>query len=92
MAEGRFDNGITTLFKARYHVIETNRRLIYVYDLHLSGELHSVTLSSLDLQSDGGKTHVSYTEQIVLMDGKDGVEMRCGGTEWHFETIEKLCV
>ncbi|KAF0120695.1 SRPBCC family protein [Sediminibacterium sp.] len=90
LAEGRFDNGLTTLFEARYHVIDPNCRLIYVYDLHLAGALHSVTLSSLDVQPDGDRTGVSYTEQIVFMDGKDGVEMRRGGTEWHFETIERL--
>jgi len=92
VAEGRFDNGMTTLFEARYHVIEPNYRLIYVYDLHLSDEFHSVTLSSLDLRQDGGKTHVSYTEQIVFMDGKDGVEKRRVGTEAAFEAIERLCV
>ncbi len=91
MAEGRInDSGMTTLFEARYHVIEPGRRLVYVYDLHLSGELHSVTLSSLDIEPDGDKTRVSYTEQIVFMDGQDGTEMRWGGTEWHFESIEKL--
>lgn len=92
VAEGRFDSGATSLFESRYHVIEADSRLVFVYDLSLSGELHSVTLSSLDLQPEGGKTHVTYTEQIVFMDGKDGVEMRRGGTEWHFENIEKLCV
>ncbi len=90
VAEGRFENGVTTLFEARYHVIEPVRRLVYVYDLHLSGELHSVTLSSLNLEPNGSQTRVSYTEQIVFMDGQDGVEMRRGGTEWHFETIERL--
>ena len=93
VAEGRFnDSGMTTLFEARYHVIEPACRLVYVYDLHLSGELHSVTLASLDLQPDGDRTRVSYTEQIVFMDGQDGVEMRRGGAEWHFEAIEKLIV
>lgn len=91
VAEGRFsDSGITTLFEARYHLIEPGCRLVYAYDLHLSGELHSVTLSSLDLEPEGERTRVSYTEQIVFMDGEDGVEMRRGGTEWHFETIERM--
>lgn len=91
MAEGRInDSGMTTLFEARYHVIEPGRRLVYVYHLHLSGELHSVTLSSLDIEPDGDKTRVSYTDQIVFMDGQDGTEMRRGRTEWHFESIEKL--
>jgi len=91
VAEGRFnDSGMTTLFEARYHVIEPGSRLVYVYDLHLSGELDSVTLSSLDLRPDGNRTHVFYSEQIVFLDGQDGVEKRRGGTEWHFETIEKM--
>src|SRR5208283_4060616 len=90
VAEGRFnDSGMTTLFEARYHVIEPGSRLVYVYDLHLSGELDSVTLSSLDLRPDGNRTHVFYSEQIVFLDGQDGVEKRRGGTEWNFETIEK---
>jgi uncharacterized protein YndB with AHSA1/START domain len=91
VAEGRFtDSGMTTLFESRYHVIEPDRRLVYVYDLRLSGELHSVTLSSLDLEPDGDRTRVSYTEQIVFMDGQDGTQMRRDGTEGHFEKIESL--
>jgi uncharacterized protein YndB with AHSA1/START domain len=91
VAEGRFnDSGMTTLFEARYHVIEQGRRLVYVYDLHLSGELHSITLSSLDLEPDGDRTRVSYTEQIVFMDGQDGIEKRRDGTEEAFETIESI--
>jgi len=35
---------------------------------------------------------VSYTEQIVFMDGQDGIEMRRGGTKWHFETIETMLI
>jgi uncharacterized protein YndB with AHSA1/START domain len=93
VAEGRFnDSGMTTLYEGRYHVIETDRRLVYVYDLHLSGELHSVTLSSLDLEPDGGRTRVSYTEQIVFMDGQDGIEKRREGTEQAFGTIEKILI
>jgi uncharacterized protein YndB with AHSA1/START domain len=91
VAEGRFnDSGMTTLFEGRYHVIEPGRRLVYVYDLRLSGELHSVTLSSLDLEPDGDRTRVSYTEQIVFMDGQDGIEKRRDGTEEAFETIENM--
>jgi uncharacterized protein YndB with AHSA1/START domain len=91
VAEGRFDDsGMTTLFEGRYHVIEPGRRLVYVYDLRLAGELHSVTLSSLDLEPDGDRTRVSYTEQIVFMDGQDGIEKRREGTEEAFATIENM--
>ena len=53
-------------------MIEPARRLVYTYDLHRSGRFHSLTLSSLELEAEGDGTPVSYTEQIVFLDGKDG--------------------
>jgi hypothetical protein len=47
-------------------------------------------LSSLDLEPDGDRTRVSYTEQIVFMDGQDGIEKRREGTEEAFATIENM--
>jgi uncharacterized protein YndB with AHSA1/START domain len=89
--EGRFDEtGNTTLFQARYHLIEPDRRLVYDYDLHLGGDFHSVTLSSLTLEPDGARTHVAYTEQIVFVDGRDGTESRRHGTSLQFDLIETV--
>ena len=88
---GRFnDSGMTTLYEARFHLIEPDRRLVYVYDLHLSGSYHSVTLSSLLLEPEAGRTRVSYTEQIVFLDGRDGTASRQHGTELHFARIETV--
>jgi uncharacterized protein YndB with AHSA1/START domain len=81
---------MTTLYEARFHLIEKNERLVYTYDLHLSGRLHSVTLSSLVLQPNGARTDVSYTEQIVFLDGRDGTAERTHGTELHFHMMEKV--
>lgn len=87
--EGHFDeSGTVTLFEARYHVIEPARRLVYTYDLHHSGRFHSVTLSSLELETEGDGTRVSYTEQIVFLDGKDGTSDRRHGTGLQFDMIE----
>ncbi|MDX0694557.1 ATPase [Sinorhizobium medicae] len=87
--EGRFhESGTVTLFEARYHAIEPARRLVYTYDLHHSGRFHSVTLSSLQLESEAGGTRVSYTEQIVFLNGKDGTSDRHHGTEVQFDMIE----
>ena len=89
--EGRFaESGMTTLFEARYHLIEPAHRLVYVYDLHLSGQFHSTTLSSLTLESEGARTTVAYTEQIVFIDGHDGSESRRHGTGLQFDTIENV--
>jgi len=86
--EGRFgDSGNTTLYEARYHLIEPER-LVYAYDLYHSGRFHSVTLSSLTLDGENGGTAVSYTEQIVFLDGEDGTESRRHGTNLQFDMIE----
>lgn len=89
--EGRFnESGLVTCFDARYHLIEPGKRLVYVYDLFHSGQFHSVTLSSLELEEDGNRTRVSYTEQVVFLDGKDGTEARRHGTELQFGMIENI--
>lgn len=89
--EGRFTGSdMTSLYDARFHVIEPARRLVYAYDLHLSGHFHSVTLSSLELEPRGERTRVRYTEQIVFLDGKDGTESRREGTTAQFDKIETV--
>jgi uncharacterized protein YndB with AHSA1/START domain len=88
--EGQFKkSGLVSLFEARFHLIEQDRRLVYDYDLHHGGNFHSVTLSSLTLESEGYSTRVSYTEQIVFLDGKDGTASREHGTALQFAEIEK---
>jgi uncharacterized protein YndB with AHSA1/START domain len=87
--EGRFnESGMVTLFEARFHVIEPARRLVYAYDLHLSVNFHSVSLSSLELEPQRNGTRVAYTEQIVFLDGKDGTADRRHGTGLQFDAIE----
>jgi len=89
--EGTFTkSGKTSLFEACYHLIEPDQRLIYDYDLHHSGNFHSVTLSSLVLQPEDGGTRLSYTEQIVFIDGQDGTAAREHGTGLQFAMIEKI--
>jgi len=89
--EGRFaESGMTTLFEARYHLIEPAQRLVYAYDLHLFGQFHSTTLSSLTLEAEGARTKVAYTEQIVFIDGQDGNESRRHGTDLQFDAIEDV--
>src|SRR5262249_41621658 len=87
--EGRFEeSGLVTRYEARFHLIEPARRLVYIYDLYHAGHFHSVTLSSLELAAQGQGTRVSYTEQIVFLDGKEGTADRRHGTEFQFGMIE----
>jgi hypothetical protein len=51
-----------------------------------------VTLASLVLKPNGARTEVSYTEQIVFLDGKDGKAQRRLGTEkLHFFWRSRKC-
>ena len=87
--EGKFnESGLVTLFEARFHVIEPAHRLVYAYGLHHSGRFHLVTLSSLELEAEGSGTRVSYTGQMVFLDGKDGTADRRHGTGLQFGMIE----
>lgn len=91
--EGKFnDSGMTTLYEGRFHLIEDNARLVFAYDLHLSGAFHSVTLATLLLRPNGAHTDVSYTEQIAFLDGNDGTAQRKEGTEFGFSVLEKALV
>jgi uncharacterized protein YndB with AHSA1/START domain len=89
--EGRFEeSGTMSRYEARFHLIEPGQRIIYVYDLHHADRFHSVTMASLVLQPQANRTNVSYTEQIVFIDGRDGTADRQHGTEPMFATIESV--
>ena len=91
--EGRLNKtGLVTRFEARFHLIEANRRLVYAYDLYHGDSFHSVTLSSLHLEPVEQRRRVTYTEQIVFLDGSDGNANRERGTELQYAMIEKVIV
>lgn len=78
---GRFPNGVDSKFTARYHEIIPNERMVYIYDMHVSGAHMSVSLATIELTpKSGGKTALKFTEQAVYVDGHDGNESRREGT------------
>jgi uncharacterized protein YndB with AHSA1/START domain len=88
---GRFAaNGVETLFTARYHLVEEGARLVYVYDMHLSGRHHSVSVASVEFIGDPEGTRLRFTEQVTFVDGtdgRDGTLSRKRGTAAHLERI-----
>jgi uncharacterized protein YndB with AHSA1/START domain len=72
---GRFENGYEPLYESRFHSIIPNERIVFVYDMHLNGEHHSVSLASIEIEKlDAGKTRLVFTEQVAFMDGTEGQE------------------
>jgi uncharacterized protein YndB with AHSA1/START domain len=91
---GRFAaNGVETLFTARFHVIEPAARVVYVYDMHLDGRHHSVSVATLEFIGDPDGTRLRFTEQVTFVDatdGRSGSVARKRGTSAHLERLAAL--
>ncbi|TLY93777.1 MAG: ATPase [Gammaproteobacteria bacterium] len=91
LLQGRFaKSGRETLFTARYHDIVKDERLVYVYDMHSAGKLHSTSLVTVEMRPRGAGTQLVFTEQVAFLDGTDGREgtaSRERGTAAHLDRI-----
>jgi len=69
-------------YKARYHDIVPDERIVFTYDLSLGGSLVSVSLATVEFHAgDGGTgTQLTYTEHGAFLDGLDDPELRKNGT------------
>jgi uncharacterized protein YndB with AHSA1/START domain len=78
--KGRWEGGLVSTFDATYHDVIPNERLVYSYVMHLDEKKISVSLATIALQAEGGKTTVSVTEQGAFLDGYDDAGSREQGT------------
>ena len=89
---GRFDQ-METQFVARYHAIEPDLRIVYIYDMRLGPKLakhHSVSLATVDFLPAGGGTRLVFSESVVFLDGTsaaEGTASRERGTAAHLDRI-----
>jgi uncharacterized protein YndB with AHSA1/START domain len=74
-------DGTAHVMKARFLDIVPNRRVVYAYDMHLDEARISVSLVTLELERVRSKTKMTFTEQVVLLDGHGDAEERRLGTE-----------
>jgi uncharacterized protein YndB with AHSA1/START domain len=91
IAGGKFPHGLETLFVARYHEIVPDARIVYAYDMHLNGAFVSVSLATIEIVPQDGKTLVRFTEQGVFLDGDANAnDHRREGTQFILETIAPI--
>jgi uncharacterized protein YndB with AHSA1/START domain len=80
----KFADGYEPLYESRFYSIVPNQRIVFVYDMHLDGVHHSVSLASVELENiEPRKTRLIFTEQVAFMDGtvvREGTKDREGGT------------
>jgi uncharacterized protein YndB with AHSA1/START domain len=71
----RFGNGYEPVYESRFHSIVPNQQIVFVYDMHLNGEHHSVSLASVEIEAiEPKKTRLVFTEQVAFLDGTAGSE------------------
>jgi uncharacterized protein YndB with AHSA1/START domain len=87
---GEFPSGMTTSFVARYYEIEPNQRVVYVYDMHLSGKHHSLSLATVEFRPDKGGTRMIFTEAVAFLDETENAAARERGTAAHFDRIPSV--
>jgi uncharacterized protein YndB with AHSA1/START domain len=79
--------GAVYSYDARYEDIVRDERIVYTYNMRRDGVRISVSVSTVELFSDGEGTRLRYTEQGVYLDGEDKPELREHGTR---EMLDKL--
>ncbi len=79
--EVRDGDGLAHVFRAHFLDIVPDRRIVYAYDLLLGERRISVSLVTVAFQPDAGGTLMSFTEQVVFLDGYADHGERREGTE-----------
>ncbi len=77
---GRWEGGVVSSFDATYHDVVLNERLIYSYVMHIDDKKISVSLATMQLTAEGGKTTLRVSEQGAFLDGYDDAGSREHGT------------
>jgi uncharacterized protein YndB with AHSA1/START domain len=77
---GRWPSGLVTDYRATYHDIVENARIVYAYDMFHGDRKLSVSLASWQLAPEGTGTRVQLTEQGAFLDGYDDAGSREHGT------------
>jgi uncharacterized protein YndB with AHSA1/START domain len=88
---GRFGNGYEPLYESRFYSIVPHQRILFVYDMHLNGEHHSVSLASVEIESlESKKTRLTFTEQVAFLDGTQGGEGTASREEGTLALLNQL--
>lgn len=74
-------------YRARLIEIAAPNRLIYSYEMRTGETRISASLSTVTFAAAEAGTTLSYTEQIVFLDGQDSLATRVPGTE---DLLDKL--
>ena len=87
--KGRWNNGTTSAFDARYFDILRDWRIVYAYDMYVDDAKISVSLVTVELIPEGSGTRLRFTEQAAFLDGYDDTGSRERGTGGLLDNLGK---
>lgn len=77
---GRWESGTVSQFDATYFDVVPNERIVYAYEMRLSGTKISVSLATIEFKVAGQGTRLLLTETGAFLDGYDDAGSREEGT------------
>lgn len=87
---GQKRNGFTSDYRATYHDIVPEQRIVTAYEMRLDDWLISVSLATLTFEADGAGTRMTWTEQGVFLNGYEDKGSRQEGTQQLVDRVEAL--
>ena len=84
---GALPNGRRFSYDAVYHDIVDGRRIVMSYEVCIDGRRNSVSLMTVEIDGDVGRTRLVLTEQGAFLDGLDSNEQRQEGA---IDSLDKL--
>lgn len=87
---GRDERDNHHLFRSRFHDIVNDERIVFAYDMRLDGRLTSVSLTTVELSTDGTGTHLIFTEHGAFLNALEDPADREHGTRLLLDRLEAL--
>ncbi len=86
---GEWANGAISDYRAVYHDIVLEERIVYSYSMHMDSRRISVSLATVEFYRAGDGARIVVTEQGVFLDGYDHPGERATGTRSLLEALER---
>ena len=88
--DGRWHDGPTSRYVATYTDIVDRVRIVSTYDMWVSGEHLSTSLTTTEFSAvEGGGTRITYTEQGVFLDSTEDGSQREAGFQGIFDVLAR---
>ena len=83
-------DGVRHVFHARFLDIVPNERIVYAYAMHVGEHRISASLVTVAFESERDATRMTFTEQVVFLDGHGDLDERREGTEVGLRNLDDV--